>query len=106
MTIRELLKLIEGKAITENVDLDQEVNMGCGSDLMSDVLAFTHTGTVLMSGLTNPQVVRTAEIAGIRAIIFVRGKYPPQKTIRRVAIASYEAEINLVLWGKGGMSAT
>ena len=81
MTIRELLDLFEGKVITGNVNLDQEVNMGCGSDLMSDVLAFTHQGTVLMSGLTNPQVVRTAEIAGIQAIIFVRGKYPPQKTI-------------------------
>ncbi len=81
MTLREILEIIEGKTITENINLDQEVKMGCGSDLMSDVLAFTHQGTVLMSGLTNPQVVRTAEIAGIQAIIFVRGKYPPQKTI-------------------------
>ncbi len=81
MTIRELLELIEGEVITENIDLDQKVKMGCGSDLMSDVLAFTHEGTVLMSGLTNPQVVRTAEIADIKAIVFVRGKYPPQKTI-------------------------
>lgn len=82
MTLREILELIEGKPITKNVNLDEEVSMGCGSDLMSDVLAFTHEGTVLMSGLTNPQVVRTAEIAGIKAIIFVRGKYPPQKTIQ------------------------
>lgn len=81
MILREILKIIEGKTITKNVDLDLEVSMGCGSDLMSDVLAFTHEGTVLMSGLTNPQVVRTAEIAGIKTIIFVRGKYPPQKTI-------------------------
>lgn len=81
MTLREILQIIEGKTITKDANLDQDVEMGCGSDLMSDVLAFTHEGTILMTGLTNPQVVRTAEIAGIKAIIFVRGKYPPQKTI-------------------------
>jgi len=55
--------------------------MACGADLMSDVLAFTHAGTLLLTGLTNPQVVRTAEMAGIEAIVFVRGKYPPPETI-------------------------
>jgi len=48
---------------------------------MSDVLAFTHAGTLLLTGLTNPQVVRTAEMAGIGAIVFVRGKLPPAETI-------------------------
>ena len=67
--------------ITKNTDLDMEVHMGCGADLMSDVLAFTHEGTLLMTGLTNPQVVRTAEMAGIQAIVFVRGKVPPPETI-------------------------
>jgi len=55
--------------------------MACGADLMSDVLAFTHAGTLLLTGLTNPQVVRTAEMAGINAIVFVRGKVPPAETI-------------------------
>ncbi len=55
--------------------------MACGADLMSDVLAFTHDGTLLLTGLTNPQVVRTAEMAGIRAIVFVRGKLPPPETV-------------------------
>jgi predicted transcriptional regulator len=81
MKLRDVLEVIEGKVISENVDLDQEVQMGCGADLMSDVLAFTHEGTLLMSGLTNPQVVRTAEMAGIKAIVFVRGKIPPPETI-------------------------
>jgi predicted transcriptional regulator len=81
MKLREVLEIIEGKAISQNVDLDEEVQMGCGADLMSDVLAFTHEGTLLMSGLTNPQVVRTAEMAGIKAIVFVRGKLPPPETI-------------------------
>ncbi|HDD24824.1 MAG TPA: hypothetical protein ENF52_05255 [Chloroflexi bacterium] len=81
MKLRDVLQVIEGKVITQDADLDQEVQMGCGADLMSDVLAFTHEGTLLMSGLTNPQVIRTAEMAGIQAIIFVRGKIPPQETI-------------------------
>jgi len=55
--------------------------MGCGSDLMSDVLAFTHEGTLMMTGLINPQVVRTADLAGIVAIVFVRGKLPPPETV-------------------------
>jgi len=79
--LRKVLELIEGKLITKDVDLNQEVQMGCGADLMSDVLAFTHEGTLLMSGLTNPQVVRTAEMAGIKAIVFVRGKIPPPETV-------------------------
>jgi len=81
MKLREVLELIEGKVISENVDLDQEVQMGCGADLMSDVLAFTQEGTVLMSGLVNPQVVRAAEMASVKAIVFVRGKLPPSETI-------------------------
>ncbi len=81
MKLREVLQLIDGKVLTRNTDLDLEVRMGCGADLMSDVLAFTHEGTLLMSGLTNPQVVRTAEMAGIHAIVFVRGKIPPPETI-------------------------
>ena len=81
MKLREVLEVIEGRMISENVDLDQEIQMGCGADLMSDVLAFTHEGTLLMSGLTNPHVVRTTEMAGIRAIVFVRGKIPPPETI-------------------------
>lgn len=81
MKLRDVLEVIEGKVISENADLDQEVQMGCGADLMSDVLAFTHEGTLLMTGLTNPQVVRTAEMTGIKAIVFVRGKLPSPETI-------------------------
>jgi predicted transcriptional regulator len=81
MKLREVLEIIDGKAISDDVDLDTEIEMGCGADLMSDVLAFTHEGTLLLSGLTNPQVVRTAEMAGIRAIVFVRAKIPPEETV-------------------------
>jgi predicted transcriptional regulator len=85
MTLEEVLKIIDGKAISKDLDLSQEVRMACGADLMSDVLAFTHAGTLLLTGLTNPQVIRTAEMAGIQAIVFVRGKYPPAETIALAA---------------------
>jgi predicted transcriptional regulator len=81
MKLREVLSIIEGEVLSKDVDLDLEVEMGCGADLMSDVLAFTHTGTLLMTGLTNPQAVRTAEMAEVSAIVFVRGKRPPPETI-------------------------
>jgi predicted transcriptional regulator len=81
MKLAEVLQIIEGKVISKNVDLQQQIQMGSGADLMSDVLAFTQEGTLLMTGLTNPQVVRTAEMANIKAIVFVRGKLPPQETV-------------------------
>lgn len=81
MHLREVLEVVDGKAISQNANLDLEVCMGCGADLMSDVLAFTHANTLLLTGLTNPQVVRTADMAGIQAIVFVRGKLPPPETV-------------------------
>ena len=81
MNLAEVLSVIEGKLISADADLSQEISMACGADLMSDVLAFTHAGTLLMTGLTNPQVIRTAEMAGIVAIVFVRGKLPRPETI-------------------------
>lgn len=81
MTLEEVLRTIGGRVVSRNVDLAATVEMACGADLMSDVLAFTHAGTLLLTGLTNPQVVRTAEMAGIKAIVFVRGKHPPRETL-------------------------
>ena len=81
MTLEDVLRIIDGRVISRKVDLSTRVTMACGADLMSDVLSFTHAGTLLMTGLTNPQVVRTAEMAGIQAIIFVRGKCPPPETV-------------------------
>lgn len=81
MTLEEIAKLLDAEIISRDVDPTQSVTMACGADLMSDVLTFTHAGTLLLTGLTNPQVIRTADMAGISAIVFVRGKYPPPETI-------------------------
>lgn len=81
MKLRDALEIIEGKVISKTIDLDLEVTTGGGADLMSDVLVFANEGMLLMTGLTNPQVIRTAEMAGTAAIVFVRSKIPPPETI-------------------------
>jgi len=83
--LREVLQFIEGRVISKDIDLEIEVTSGGGADLMSDVLAFAQEGMLLMTGLTNPQVVRTAEMAGTAAIVFVRGKIPPPETMALAA---------------------
>jgi len=62
--------------------LQEEILSACGSDLMSDVLAFVKEKTVLLTGLTNPHVVRTAEMLDVSAIVFVRGKKPTEDILR------------------------
>jgi predicted transcriptional regulator len=67
--------------LTDHAADEISVAGGMGADLMSDVLASIQPESVLLTGLCNPQVVRTAMIADIRAIVFVRGKNPVQETI-------------------------
>jgi hypothetical protein len=82
MDLQTVISLLDAKIVYNHPVLEQIVSGGAGADLMSDVLAFTEPDSLLLTGLTNLQVVRTAEMAGIRAIVFVRGKYPPEDTIR------------------------
>ena len=73
LKIKELL----GAEILSGEDLvDGEVHSACGCDMMSDVLAFVKDQAVLLTGLCNPQVVRTATMMDMRCIVFVRGKAP------------------------------
>jgi predicted transcriptional regulator len=81
MKLREIIEILEGKLVSDHGDLDVDIPCAAGADLMSDVLAFGKPKAVLLTGLTNPQVVRTAEMADIAAIVFVRGKTPPPETI-------------------------
>jgi predicted transcriptional regulator len=81
MKLTKIIKLANGVLLTPNMDTDIEINGGYGADLMSDVLAFSQPDSVLITGLTNPQVVRTAQMAEFRAIIFVRGKQPQTETL-------------------------
>lgn len=76
MKISTMLEILDAELIYGEENKERSVNYACGSDLMSDVLAFLEEKTVLLTGLNNPQVIRTAEMLDVSAIIFVRGKYP------------------------------
>lgn len=80
MVVNDIIKILDAKIILEG-DLEAEVKTACGSDMMSDVLAFVKDQSVLLTGLVNPQVVRTAEMMDMVCIVFVRGKTPDQTII-------------------------
>ncbi len=81
MKISEIKEILNAEVLTGEELLDTEVIAACGSDLMSDVLAFVKDQALLLTGLLNPQVIRTAEMLDMKAIIFVRGKKPEESVI-------------------------
>jgi predicted transcriptional regulator len=82
MKLKDIARILDAHVVAGAELLQQDVTMACGSDLMSDVLSFAKSGSLLLTGLTNPQVVRTAEMADLAAVCFVRGKKPDQETIK------------------------
>lgn len=81
MKLTQLIKVVNGKLLTDETREDTEIAGAMGADLMSDVLASVKPEAVLLTGLCNPQVIRTAIIADIHAIVFVRGKQPDIETL-------------------------
>ena len=76
MLIRDIRALLGAALRCGESRLDDEVTSGFGADLMSDVLAFTGSDTLLLTGLCNLQTIRTADMLDISHIVFVRGKCP------------------------------
>lgn len=76
MTVKDVKEILNADLLCGEEYLDREVHTACGSDMMSDVLAFVKDQSVLLTGLCNPQVIRTAEMMDIICIVFVRGKRP------------------------------
>lgn len=81
MTLTELQELLQAEMLCGKSNADLDIKVAKASDLMSDVLAYTGPGKLLLTGLTNNQVIRTCEIAGVSAIVFVRGKRPSADTV-------------------------
>ncbi len=73
MKVSDIANLLKAEIVAKG-NMDEEVITACGSDMMSDVLAFVKDQSVLLTGLMNPQVVRTAEMMDMHCIVFVRGK--------------------------------
>ncbi len=73
MKVRDVIRILDAEVLVDG-NLDTEVKTACGSDMMSDVLAFVKDQGMLLTGLCNPQVIRTAEMMDMHCVVFVRGK--------------------------------
>ncbi len=78
MKIDDIKNLLDAEVLCCEENLDRSVFSACGCDLMSDVLAYVKDQAVLLTGLVNPQVVRTAEMMDMVCIVFVRSKTPTE----------------------------
>ncbi len=95
MRVEEIAKIIDAKVHTDLHNEDINISSACGADLMSDVMAYAKENAMLITGLVNPQVIRTAEMMDIRVVVFVRGKKPQECMIdmaeeRGIAVMSTE----------------
>jgi len=81
MTVRSIAELLSARVHTGDHNLDFDVKSACGADLMSDVMAFVKEDVVLLTGLVNPQTIRTAHLLDIPVVVFVRGKVPEQDLV-------------------------
>ena len=82
MKLKEVRDVLNAEVLCCEELLDTEVRSACGSDLMSDVLAFVKNQAMLLTGLVSPQVVRTAEMMDMNCVIFVRGKQPDENILK------------------------
>lgn len=116
MKISQIQELLEAEIICGEDQLDKEVASACGSDMMSDVLAYVKDQAVLLTGLVNPQVVRTAEMMDMVCVVFVRSKAPTQEMVNlakehgmvllKTSKRMYEACGKLYAAGLGAKGAT
>ncbi|MGC9529581.1 MAG: DRTGG domain-containing protein [Candidatus Bipolaricaulaceae bacterium] len=97
MTLRNVVELTEAEVLAGRDELDRRVERGCGADLLSDVLAVTEEGFLLVTGMVTSQAVRVAEVMNAVAVLFVRGKRPRDQV---VAFAE-SARIPLLCTAKG-----
>ena len=81
MKLVEIRDILQCEVLAGEDDLSTEVETVVASDGMSEILAFAHPGALMITGLTNIQSVRTADIANVRAIIYIRGKRPAENAV-------------------------
>ena len=81
MLLRDVKEWLEADVMCGADRLEEDLDGVFASDFMSDILAFTDSQKILITGMVNPQVVRTAEMVDIQCIVFVRGKTPTDEII-------------------------
>ena len=74
MTIKEICEIVDARIVTGEEFINADIRHGVAGDLMSDVLTLDADHLLLVTGLSNTQTLRTAEMADITCILFVRGK--------------------------------
>jgi predicted transcriptional regulator len=82
MTLQEIIETLQARVVLNKAGEELVVDRARASDLMSDVLARIKPGALLLTGLTTPQSVYTAEMADVVAVCYVRGKMPQAETLR------------------------
>jgi predicted transcriptional regulator len=91
--LNDVIEALEAEVICGETLLDREVEVGVACDLMSDALTYAGQKALFLTGLLNPQVIRTAEIIDCTAVVFVRGRRPLDSSIRTLAL---EKQIPLI----------
>jgi len=86
MTLGKIKEILDAEVLVGNEYMDIDVRDAFAADLLSDVLAFAKEGTLLITGITNPQVIRTAEMLEFIGILFVRGKKPDEEAVNLARI--------------------
>ncbi|MBE6729830.1 MAG: hypothetical protein E7568_06330 [Ruminococcaceae bacterium] len=81
MKIKTIKEILEAEVLCCEDQIERHVYSACGSDMMSDVLAYVKDQAVLLTGLVNPQVIRTAEMMDMICIVFVRSKKPSEEML-------------------------
>ena len=82
MKIEVVKQLLDAQVVCGEELLDTDVCSACGSDMMSDVLAYVKDQAVLLTGLVNEQVIRTAAMMDMKCIVFVRSKRPTPEMVK------------------------
>jgi predicted transcriptional regulator len=81
MTLRDIRDLLQCEVLTAGANFEIDVTQVVASDGMSEILAFARSNELMITGLTNIQSIRTADIAGVSAVIYCRGKFPDKKAV-------------------------
>ena len=81
MKLSEIRDILQAEVLTGEEDLSADVQQVVASDGMSEILAFAKSRELMITGLTNIQSIRTADIAGVSAVIYCRGKHPDKRVI-------------------------
>ena len=93
MRVCDCADLLNAKILVKTDSFEEDLKIACGSDLMSDVMAFSSDDSqIMITGLVNPQTIRTAEMLDVKVIIFVRGKVPDERDEPFRAHRTIEAE--------------